>query len=461
VSALTGELNVSAQLVLVQESPSPLKTLLDRVLSAHSLACRTLDWESLNLERLSDPNTQLIIAVAVPLVSEAISLFKQLAETPISTPVVVLLPRDIDDETLSIVSRSAVDFILWPVHKGELRYRLERILGGWTRKEELDSAHEGLTEVLGLEQIMGRHPAFLNAIQPIPLIAESGLPLLITGPTGTGKELCARGVHNLSKRRHFPFIAVDCGAIPDHLFENEFFGHARGAFTDAHSDQKGLAAIANGGTLLLDEIDALSLGAQAKLLRFLQERAYRPLGSEKFVKADVNVIAATNRDIERHVRDQLFRADLYFRLNVMRIELPPLRVRGSDIELLARHFLQLHCSTHRLRKSFSPAALRKLETYEWPGNVRELLNVVQRAAVLCEGAYILPAHIPLAASEPVQVPARAGFQLARSKAIEAFEKRYVESLLVKHNGNVTRAAIEAGKDRRAFGRLKKKYNIAC
>jgi DNA-binding NtrC family response regulator len=350
---------------------------------------------------------------------------------------------------------------LWPIHKGELRYRLERILGQWTTEDQINSAHERLTEILGLEQLIGKDPAFINAIQTIPVIAQSDLPLLITGPTGTGKELCARGVHNLSRRRNFPFIAVDCGAIPDHLFENEMFGHTRGAFTDAHSDQKGLAAIANGGTLLLDEIDALSLGAQAKLLRFLQERAYRPLGSEKFVKADVNVIAATNRDIERHVREKQFRSDLYFRLNVLRLELPALCERGSDIELLARHFLHLHCASQGVRKSFSPAALRKLESHEWPGNVRELLNVVQRAAVLSEGPQVLPAHVSLAVPEAPREPQRAGFQIARSRAIEAFEKRYVESLLKKHNGNVTHAALEAGKDRRAFGRLKKKYNIAC
>lgn len=452
---------MSAQLLLVQQSSSPLKTLLDCVLAPHN-AFKTVDWDSLDFEKLSTTEARLVLAVAVPFLPQALALFQWLEQNPISTPVVVLLPREIDDETLSLVSRSAVDFILWPIHEGELRYRLERVLGGWTRKNELDSAQERLTEALGREQLIGKHPAFINAIQTIPLIAQSNLPLLITGPTGTGKELCARGVHNLSKRRNFPFIAVDCGAIPDHLFENELFGHARGAFTDAHSDQKGLAAIANGGTLLLDEIDALSLGAQAKLLRFLQERAYRPLGSEKFVKADVNVIAATNRDIEEHVREKQFRSDLYFRLNVLRIDMPALCERASDIELLARHFLQAYCSMHGVQKSFSRAALRMLEAHEWPGNVRELLNVVQRAAVLCDGAYILPVHVPLAVSEArPELPPRAGFQLARSRAIEAFEKRYVESLLAKHNGNVTRAALEAGKDRRAFGRLKKKYNIAC
>jgi DNA-binding NtrC family response regulator len=251
---------------------------------------------------------------------------------------------------------------------------------------------------------------------------------------------------------------VDCGAIPEHLFENELFGHARGAFTDAQSDQKGLAAMANGGTLFLDEIDALSLAAQVKLLRFLQERTYRPLGAERFTKADVNVIAATNCDLEECVQEKRFRSDLYFRLNVLRLSLPPLVKRRSDIQLLARHFLQIESRSCR-PKSFTPAALRKLELYSWPGNVRELLNVVQRATVLSEGLHILPMHISFSNSHAEVEPSPESFQSARNKTIETFEKHYVEELLEKHNGNVTHAALEAGKERRAFGKLKKKYRL--
>src|SRR5207247_1989977 len=161
--------------------------------------------------------------------------------------------------------------------------------------------------------------------------------------TGTGKELCARAIHHLSSRRSFPFIPVDCAALPDHLFENEFFGHARGAFTDAHAEQKGLVAMAEGGTLFLDEIDALALTAQAKLLRFLEERAFKPLGADRFVKADVHVLAATNRSLEALIRNGQFRSDLYFRLNVLSLHLTPLRDRRGDIALLARHFVDACC----------------------------------------------------------------------------------------------------------------------
>ena len=310
-----------------------------------------------------------------------------------------------------------------------------------------------------LRNLVGDDPAFLRVIAQLPRIALRDMPTLVVGETGTGKELCARAVHHLGKRRDRPFVAVDCGAVPDHLFENELFGHARGAFTDAHRDQRGLVAMAEGGTLFLDEVDALSMATQVKLLRFLQERVYRPLGADRLARADVNVIAATNGDLEACVREKRFRADLYFRLNVLRLHLPPLRQRQRDIPLLARMFLE-DAQRPDLRgpRSFSAGALRALCRHAWPGNVRELQNVVRRAVVASGSPQILvgdlwPPSAPEAASGP------AGFREARRTALEGFERRYVEDLLRRHDGNVTRAAREAAKDRRAFGRLIKKYAI--
>jgi DNA-binding NtrC family response regulator len=251
---------------------------------------------------------------------------------------------------------------------------------------------------------------------------------------------------------------VDCGALPDHLFENEVFGHVRGAFTDARTDQKGLIAMASGGTLFLDEIDALTPGARAKLLRFLREKTYRPLGSDRFEHADVTIIAASNRDLERCVGQKQFRSDLFFRLNVLRLQLPPLRERREDIGPLARHFLAgLVESGGSKSKTISGSALRKLCAYGWPGNVRELQNVIQRAAVFSDGTQILPCHLPIPGS--TEEALAVNFRQARNAAIQVFEKAYVGDMLRKHNGNVTRAAREAQQDRRAFGRLVKKYNI--
>jgi DNA-binding NtrC family response regulator len=450
------------QPLLIIENPPPLISnyLNCDLLPDPSSRWELATWDSLPFEKLQRCNAQLVVAVAVPPVPEAIRLFKRLREHPIPSPTLAVLSNDVDDETLRAASQSSDDFILWPIHKEELRHRLQRMLGTESKRDELESAHNHLTEILGMEQLVGRHPKFIRAIKTIPLIAKSDLPVLITGATGTGKELCARAIHLLGKRRSFPFIPVDGGAIPDHLFENELFGHARGAFTDAHTSQKGLAAMAEGGTLFLDEIDALSPSAQAKLLRFLQERTYRPLGGERFIKATINVIAATNRNIEECVAQKRFRGDLYFRLNALRMDLPPLVERQSDIQLLARYCLRVQYSQPgSIKKAFLPASLRKLEHYDWPGNVRELFHVVQRASLFSEGQFILPRHISIPVPDPPHEEPANDFHHGRTMVIEAFEKHYVEQLLRKHEGNVTRAALEAGKDRRAFGRLKKKYRI--
>jgi two-component system response regulator GlrR len=264
----------------------------------------------------------------------------------------------------------------------------------------------------------------------------------------------------LSQRQHGPFIPVDCGAVPENLAESELFGHVRGAFTDAHRDHSGLTSLAKGGTLFLDEIDALSTAMQGKLLRLIQEGSYRPLGSERFARANVRVVAASNCNLESMVSAKQFRSDLYFRLNVLRLALPPLRERRSDIQLLAEYFLEQLAREDGSLKLLSPGALRKLEAYDWPGNVRELFNVLQRAVVLSAGTQILPEHILLIGLDDAgdEAPATT-FRAARSQAIEAFERHYIGDMLRKHEGNITHAARDASHDRRGFGRLAKKYHL--
>ncbi len=313
---------------------------------------------------------------------------------------------------------------------------------------------------MGAGRLIGSSPAFISAIGELPLLASADVPVPITGETGTGKDLYARAIHSLSPRREGPFIAVDCGAVPPHLFENELFGHARGAFTDAHKDQRGLAAMADGGTLFLDEIDSLSLETQSKILRFLQERTYRPLGSDGFVNGDVRLVAATNCDIEQSVADGAFRSDLYFRINILRVDLPPLRQRPSDIPILSDHFLSTFAREGG-PKRLSPAALARLADHEWPGNVRELQTVIHRAILYSQGSLIQPGDLRLPELSLADSVDRANvsFSGARTRAIEIFERQYVKEMIEKHRGNVTHAARDAGKERRAFGRLVKKYDI--
>jgi len=447
------------RLLVVEADSTPAGA---RVASALALdgafSLQRLAWDPRLPETLSRKGPHAVIAVAVPCTPTVTQVFETLRASPIAAPTLVVLPEEPAEPLVQLAGQVADDFLLAPIRAPELRHRLGRLLGAasW----EVAVVRERLREELGMTQLVGRDPVFLDAIGQVPRFARAEIPVLITGETGTGKELCARAIHFLGKRRDYPFIAVDCGALPDHLIENELFGHARGAYTDAHREQRGLIAMAEGGTLFLDEVDALSLAAQAKLLRFLQDRTFRPLGSDRFHQADVNIIAATNRDVEQCVTAKQFRSDLYFRLNVLRLHLPPLRERRNDIALLASHFLQARrtaCDT--AARSFFPSTLRALALYDWPGNVRELANVVQRATVACDSAQILPRHVTIPTASGPAEPPSAHFRAARAAAVESFERRYVEDLLRKHGGNVTRAARAARKDRRAFGRLVKKYSI--
>lgn len=376
-----------------------------------------------------------------------------------SPPMLAVLPADADEGAIRLAAVRADDFVVFPFSVDELRHRVGRLLRH--SQHAVESTRRQLLEELGLANLVGNDETFLQAVRQIPRFARSDAPVCITGETGTGKELCARALHHLSRRHHASFIGVDCGTLPEQLFENEMFGHARGAFTDAHRDQKGLVSMADGGTIFLDEIDALSLTSQAKLLRFLQERTYRALGSIRSEIADVRIVAATNRDLEALVREGRFRSDLFFRLNVLRLRLPPLRDRRGDVELLAYAALQSFWpGDAESAPILTAAALRALVAHDWPGNVRELYNVMHRAVVACEDGPIFPEHLDLPTSSLIEcIETGSDFRTERAAALANFERQYVEGLLRKHNGNVTHAAKEARQDRRAFGRFIKKYHI--
>jgi two-component system response regulator GlrR len=284
--------------------------------------------------------------------------------------------------------------------------------------------------------------------------------VLLLGETGTGKELFARAVHYLSRRRSKPFVPVNCAALPVDLVENELFGHERAAFTGATTSEPGLIAEAEGGTLFLDEVDSLPLAAQAKLLRFLETREYRRLGSPQLRRGDLRIVAATNGALEQAVAGGRFRRDLYYRLNVVQLLLPPLRDRVDDVPLLARYFLDRYAREfERPLVAFTPEAMHRLLAYAWPGNVRELENTVQRAAILAEGrdGLVTSRDIELPDdSEPEQLES---FKTAKRRAVADFERRYVEATLALCLGNVSRAARTARKDRRSFWALVKKHGI--
>jgi two-component system, NtrC family, response regulator GlrR len=333
-----------------------------------------------------------------------------------------------------------------------------RVLRLQRQVPESERVTQALNERLGLRQLIGESPTFLAEIRKIPTVARCDVSVLILGETGTGKEVCARAIHYLSPRAHAPFVPVNCGAIPTELVENELFGHERGAFTDASTSQCGLIHEAEGGTLFLDEVDSLPALAQVKLLRFLQEKEYRRLGSTKTYRADVRIIAATNSDLEEAIRTGKLRRDLYYRLNVLLLTLPPLRERREDIPLLARHFLARYAAEFKKQViDFSADVMPALMFYHWPGNVRELEHIVERAIALSEQAVISSTDIAL---PHVGTPApQDSLQEAKAKVVAQFEKTYIKDLLLAHQGNITHAARAARKNRRAFWQLMHKYGI--
>ncbi len=314
-------------------------------------------------------------------------------------------------------------------------------------------------EAYALRQLIGESPAFLAAVRKIPMVAKWDVGVLICGETGTGKDLAGRAIHALSPRASQPFVPVNCGALPVELVENELFGHERSAYTSAATSSTGLVQAAEGGTLFLDEVDSLPPAAQVKLLRFLQEKEYRPLGSSRVRQADVRILAATNVDPEKAVEEGRLRSDLYYRLNVVRLDLPPLRDRREDVPLLARHFLaRLNARFGLSISGFTAEAVQALSLHEWPGNVRELAHGVERAVVLCGGCQRLGReHLHLsqgASREPAE-----RFREAKARTIAEFERNYVRTLLTTHGGNITHAARAAGKDRKSFWELIRTHRI--
>jgi DNA-binding NtrC family response regulator len=331
----------------------------------------------------------------------------------------------------------------------------------------MESLIERLRDAQALAKLVGDAPAFLNAIRHLPEVAKSEASVLITGETGTGKELVARAIHYLSPRAGFPFIPVHCGSLPDTLLENELFGHERGAFTDARTQRHGLIIQAEKGTLFLDEVETMTLKAQVALLRVLQDKRFRALGSNREQQADIRVVAATNAALEQLVQAGTFRADLYYRLCVFSIHLSPLRERKDDIMALSQHFLKKHAPAGRPELQLAPGAAEALLAYDWPGNVRELESAIIRGIHLSQTNLIevKDLGIPSAMESQQHVPAAIvssksrSFKVMKQKMIEAFEKEYLNRLMREHQGNVSHAALVAGKDRRELGKLLKKHQI--
>jgi len=355
------------------------------------------------------------------------------------TEVVVLSGHATVEEAVEAMKEGAYDFLTKPFDRAPLvrvaRQAVER------RRLVLENRRlqRRLADLAGAEELVGRSPQIQEVLRLVKQVAPTTTTVLIQGESGTGKELVARAIHQLSPRRERPFVRVNCAALPDTLLESELFGHEKGAFTGAVARRQGRFEVADGGTLLLDEIGDLSAVAQAKVLRVLQEGEFEPVGASRTVRVDVRVLAATNQDLTRLVGEKRFREDLYYRLHVISVTVPPLRERREDVTLLAQHFLQRFAArNHRTLEGFTEAALARLADYAWPGNVRELEHAVERAVVLAQGPFVDVGDLPEAVGQAE--PSSRVVPIPIGMPLEEVEQRLIEETLRQTKGDKELAA---------------------
>jgi DNA-binding NtrC family response regulator len=377
-------------------------------------------------------------------------------------PVILITAFGTMSMAIEAMRAGAHDFLPKPFEIEQLARTIERAVTIVGLRDEVRRLKQAVEQGTRPEHLIGKSPEMAALSALITRIADCNASVLITGESGTGKELVARAIHDQSPRARGPFVAVNCAAMPEQLLESELFGHAKGAFTDARTAKKGLFLTADGGTIFLDELAELPVGLQAKLLRALQERTIRPVGSDTEVPFDARVLSATNRDLEAMIEQRRFRQDLYFRVNVIQVELPPLRGRGGDVLLLAQHFLErISARAHKAIEGFGPAAAARLLAYPWPGNVRELQNTVERAVALASFARIEVSDLP----EKIRDYRTAQIVLDTDDptgliSLEELERRYVLRVLEAVYGNKSAAARVLGIERKTLYRMLERWRQA-
>jgi two-component system response regulator HydG len=383
-----------------------------------------------------------------------VELCAQIVARREDVPVIVATAYADTETAVAAIRAGAYDFVTKPFDIEELALTIERALRHRALREEVKRLRKAVDEARGFDDILGKSPAMAKTCELVARVAETDTTVLITGESGTGKELIAKALHSRSPRKNGPFVAINCAAMPEALLESELFGHVKGAFTDARVARPGLFIKARGGTLLLDEIGEMPAGMQVKLLRVLQERTVRPVGGDEEHPFDARIVAATNRDLETEVEQRRFREDLFYRINVVRVHVPPLRSRGSDVLLLARAFIERYAAqSGRPVVGMTSAAADKLLSYPWPGNVRELQNCIERAVALAPLDHIgledLPERVRDYQRAPVEVESTDPGELL---SMEEVENRYIAKVLAAVGGNKTLAAQVLGFDRRTLYR---------
>ncbi len=405
--------------VLIADDEDSLRWVLEKGLrqAGYDVTC-VKDGPSALRAFEAEPVDLVFLDVRMPGL-DGLAALARLREIRPDATVIVMTAHGTMDTAIQAMQRGAYDYLAKPFDLDEVVLLAERALTARRLTQEVTQLKSGLQEVWEFGALIGRHPRMQDVYKAIGRIAASDVTVLLRGESGTGKELVARAIHHYSRRAGRPFVAVSCAAIPGTLLESEMFGHERGAFTDAKERKLGRLELAHGGTLYLDEIGDMPVELQTKLLRALQERAIERVGGTDPIRIDARVLAATNRDLEALMREGRFREDLYYRLNVVTVNLPPLRERRRDIPLLVEHFLAKY-ARELGERGVAPEALDRLVGHDWPGNVRELENVIQRAMVMATSGVILPEHLPIG---PVSA--------AASVAVDATLEEIIEKKLME------------------------------
>ncbi|MEJ5375903.1 MAG: sigma-54 dependent transcriptional regulator [bacterium] len=456
--------NSDVSILIVDDEPDMVE-LLRRTVS------RELGWKVFTagcgkdaMEMIEEGSLDLVLLDIKMPDMDGMEVLRIVSQRPDPPTIIMMTAYGVIDLAVESIRQGAYDFITKPFDYARLVHSLRQ---AWEHRRlvmENLALQRLVKQKEGFQDIVGASPVMKRVFETIQMVAPTDATVLITGESGTGKELVARAIHKLSRRMEGSFVAVNCPTLPANVLESELFGFVKGAFTDARYDRKGLFQEADGGTIFLDEIGDLPPDLQAKLLRVLQEKEIKPLGHSRAFKVDVRVLASTNQDLKTQMAGGKFREDLYYRLNVVSIHLPPLRERMEDVPVLAHHFLQRHGS--RLGKTdvqISPEAMEALLSHNWPGNVRELENTIQRALILARSGSISREDLAQELSQRKSGwPAvfHLSYREAKSRVLGHFHKEYLSRVLEQNKGNVTRAAEACGLERQALQQLLRRYNLS-
>ena len=440
--------------ILIVDDEKPIRDLLARALGADYDVVTAADAELAMKALDADPSIALMLSDVRMPGADGITLLKAARAKRPDLAVIMLTAYGNVELAVEAMKSGANDFLTKPVELDQLDLRIAKALGDAAPQPAAPENGGPAPDDPGLGDIVGASPAMNKVFRMVRQAAPTDATILLEGPSGTGKELFARAIHRLSRRASGPFVAVECAALNPNLLESELFGHVKGAYTGADADRVGRFEAANGGTLFLDEISEIPPSTQVKLLRALESRSFERLGSSETVSTDIRIVAACNRDLKKLAQEGKFREDLYYRLNVIDLHLPPLCERRSDIALLAGKFVKEFSAMNGGRVTgISPEALKVLEAYRWPGNVRELRNVVEKMVVLSSGGDLRPEDVPDDVRAPA-APAEAG----GGDSLEAAEKAKILAVLDECGGNITRAAEKLGISRRTLHRRLNEWN---